>query len=69
MADSKRGSLKSKGKVELPYNKKAYLVQGLGVILGVLGLVLTGLGDITFSVIFMVLGFVILLPIGLWMKG
>ncbi len=55
--------------IYLPYGKKAYLVQGIGLLLGLLGFILTGLGDITFSVILMVLGLVVILPIGLWMKG
>ncbi len=58
-----------KTNIYLPYGKKAYVVQGIGLLMGIIGFVLTGLGDITFSVIFLVLGLVVILPIGLWMKG
>jgi len=61
-----------KGKDEniyLPYGKKAYIVQGVGLLLGIIGFIFVALGDITFSVISMVLGLVILIPVGLWMKG
>ncbi|GEM_PF-4306779 len=69
MAEQKKIAKEGKGNIYLPYGKKAYFVQGAGLLLGILGFVLTGMGDITYSVIFMVLGLVVLLPIGLWMKG
>ncbi len=66
---SEKKEVSAKSNIYLPYGKKAYVVQGIGLLLGLLGFVLTGLGDITYSVICLVLGLVILLPIGLWMKG
>ena len=69
MAEHKKVAREHKENIYLPYGKKAYMVQGAGLLLGIIGFILTGLGDITFSVICMVVGLVFLLPIGLWMKG
>ncbi len=69
MAERKKVAKEQKENIYLPYGKKAYIVQGVGILLGIIGFILTGLGDITFSVIFMVVGLVFLLPVGLWMKG
>jgi len=49
-------------------SKKNYIVSGAGLLLGIIGFVLVGLGEITISVILLVLGFVILLPVGLYIK-
>ena len=67
MAEKKETAKKES--IYLPYGKRAYIVQGVGLLMGLIGFVLTGLGDITLSVIFMVLGLVVILPIGLWMRG
>lgn len=69
MEEKKRSKNVKEKNIYLPYGKKAYMVQGLGLLLGIIGFILVGLGDITISVISMVLGLVIILPIGLWMKG
>ncbi len=75
--DIKKGERTQKEKKEavrekperLPYGKNAYIVQAIGLVVGIIGFVLVGIGEITISVILLVLGFVILLPVGLWMRG
>ncbi|HHF53209.1 MAG TPA: hypothetical protein ENL43_02455 [candidate division WOR-3 bacterium] len=64
----KKGKPEKKASKRVALSKKNYIISGAGLLLGIIGFVLVGLGEITISVILLVLGFVILLPVGLYIK-
>lgn len=64
----KKGKVEKKAPKKVALGRKNYIVSGAGLLLGIIGFVLVGLGEITISVILLVLGFVILLPVGLYIK-
>ncbi len=55
-------------KNSLPYKKENYILLIAGIICAVIGFVFLWFGDKTFSVIFMVVGYLILIPLGLLLK-
>ena len=52
----------------LPYKKENYILLLTGLASSLLGFVFLWFGDKTFSVIFMVLGYLVLIPLGLLLK-
>ncbi|MGB9825027.1 MAG: hypothetical protein ACPLN0_07720 [Candidatus Hydrothermia bacterium] len=64
----KKDEVKKDKKVEFRYSRKNWILIFTGLGIGVISLVLMGLGDITWSVILFVLGFLILIPIGLILR-
>ncbi|HOK23715.1 MAG TPA: hypothetical protein PKU94_07555 [Candidatus Hydrothermia bacterium] len=58
----------TKEKAEFKYSKKNWILIFTGVGLGIISLIIMAFGDITISVILFVLGFIILLPIGLLLR-
>jgi len=64
----KKRKVEKKAAKRVILGKKNYIVSGAGLLVGIMGFVLVGLGEITISVILLVLGFVILLPVGLYIK-
>ncbi len=55
-------------KVEFKYSKKNWILIFSGIGVGLVSLILMALGDITVSVILFVVGFIIVLPIGLLLR-
>ncbi len=53
----------------LPYDKLSYILFYAGVILGLLGFYLMWKGDAIASVITIVIGFVLLIPVALYRRG
>lgn len=64
----KKDEVKKDKKVEFRYSRKNWILIFTGLGIGAISLVLMGLGDITWSVILFVLGFLILIPIGLILR-
>jgi len=64
----KRAKSRRAKKTKLPYGRKNYLLMGIGFILAVLGFVLLAAGDAIFSTIFLTIGYVVLIPIGLYLE-
>jgi len=58
--------LKQKVRKGLPYGKKNYILFGLGLFLALLGFIFLMMGDTFWSPIFMVIGYVVLIPISLY---
>ncbi|MEO0253893.1 MAG: hypothetical protein ABIN20_00515 [candidate division WOR-3 bacterium] len=52
----------------LPYKKENYILLSAGLISSLIGFVFLWFGDKTFSVILMVLGYLVLIPLGLLLK-
>ncbi len=52
----------------LPYKKENYILLLTGLVSALIGFIFLFLGDKTFSVIFMVLGYLVLIPLGLLLK-
>ncbi|MEN3043849.1 MAG: hypothetical protein ABDH37_01340 [Candidatus Hydrothermales bacterium] len=52
----------------LPYKKENYILIILGIISALIGFIFLWFGDKTFSVIFLVLGYLVLIPFGLLFK-
>jgi len=52
----------------LPYKRENYILILAGIIFALIGFVFLWLGDKTFSVIFMVIGYLVLIPLGLLLK-
>ncbi|MEO0270369.1 MAG: hypothetical protein ABIM58_04315 [candidate division WOR-3 bacterium] len=52
----------------LPYKKENYILLSAGLIFSLIGFVFLWFGDKTISVIFMVLGYLVLIPLGLLLK-
>jgi len=55
-------------KNSLPYKKENYILIFAGIISALIGFVFLWFGDKTFSVIFMVIGYLVLIPLGLLLK-
>ncbi len=64
----KKDEVKKDKKEEFRYSRKNWILIFSGLGIGIISLVLMGLGDITWSVILFVLGFLILIPIGLILR-
>lgn len=64
----KKEAGKKAEKVTFKYSKKNWILIFSGLGIGLLSLILMALGDITWSVILFVLGFLILIPIGLLIR-
>jgi len=52
----------------LPYKKENYFLILGGILSAIIGFVFLWFGDKTFSVIFFVLGYLVLIPLGLLLK-
>lgn len=52
----------------LPYTVKNFVLIGAGILSAVIGFIFLAVGDKTFSVIFMVIGYFILIPLGIILK-
>jgi hypothetical protein len=66
MAEKKTKKEVKKG--EFRYSRKNWILIFSGLLVGIISLILMGLGDITLSVILFVVGFLVLIPIGLLLK-
>ena len=66
MAEKKTKKEVKKG--EFRYSRKNWILIFSGLSVGIISLILMGLGDITLSVILFVVGFLVLIPIGLLLK-
>lgn len=64
----KRAKSRRAKRTKLPYGRRNYLFMGIGFILAVLGFVFLAAGDTVFSTIFLTLGYVVLIPIGLYLE-
>ncbi len=64
----KRAKSRRAKRTKLPYGRKNYLLMGIGFILAVLGFVFLAAGDTVFSTIFLTIGYVVLIPIGLYLE-
>jgi hypothetical protein len=64
----KKDEVKKDKNEEFRYSRKNWILIFSGLGIGIISLVLMGLGDITWSVILFVLGFLILIPIGLILR-
>ncbi len=47
------------------FNKKNYLILGVGLLIIVMGFIFLAMGDITISPIFLVLGYCVVIPLGI----
>ncbi len=52
----------------LPYKKGNYILIFSGIVSALIGFIFLWFGDKTFSVIFMVIGYLVLIPLGLLLK-
>ncbi|MDI6809451.1 MAG: hypothetical protein QME66_10785 [Candidatus Eisenbacteria bacterium] len=59
---------RARAKPEISFTKKNYLVMGLGILSIVLGYVFLARGSITLAPFLLVLGYVVIIPIGLILK-
>ncbi len=59
---------KTEKKVTFQYSRKNWILIFSGLGIGVVSLILMALGDITLSVILFVLGFLVLVPVGLILR-
>uniref|UniRef100_A0A7C2P8H0 DUF3098 domain-containing protein n=1 Tax=candidate division WOR-3 bacterium TaxID=2052148 RepID=A0A7C2P8H0_UNCW3 len=55
-------------KEEFRYSKRNWILIFAGLFVGIVSLVLMGFGDITLSVILFVIGFLVLVPVGLLLR-
>jgi uncharacterized integral membrane protein len=60
---------KEKEMIGLPFKKENYIIMGIGLLLIILGFIFLAIGDKTFSVIFLTLGYCVFIPIGIIYKG
>ncbi|MCD6087890.1 MAG: hypothetical protein J7K11_07985 [Candidatus Hydrothermae bacterium] len=66
--EGKKAKSRRAKRTRLPYGKKNYLFMGIGFILAVLGFVFLAAGDTIFSTILLTIGYVVLIPIGLYLE-
>lgn len=54
--------------IRAPFKKENYIIMGIGLIFIILGYIFLAIGDITISPIFLVLGFCVIIPLGIIYK-
>ena len=52
-----------------PFGKRNYLVLGIALAIIIIGYVLLGQGSMTMAPLLLVVGYCVLVPIGLWIRG
>ena len=66
---TKKPARENQGQVKWPFGKKNYLVFALALVVIVIGYVTLGQGSITLAPILLVLGYCVLIPIALIIRG
>lgn len=54
--------------IKAPFKKENYIIIGIGLIFIILGYIFLAIGDITISPILLILGFCVIIPIGIIFK-
>jgi hypothetical protein len=52
-----------------PFGKKNYIMFAVAIAVCILGFIMLSTGDITLAPILLVLGYCVLMPIAIWIKG